>query len=659
LVCSEFGIKRTDIMRTSRFIALICLGASVLIPFTTSTNAQRPDPQQSQDADGHLGSLPPWFKALDTHGDGQITLHDWRKAGWPLDEFRRYDLNDDGMITADEVLRYFRTPVELKLSNGQVTYDGRIEEADEPYRGKKSYRVLTIQLERGKTYQIDHISQAFQASLYLEDAHSDLLEESVSRNVGGNSRIVFHADKAGTYYIIATSQAGVRNGGFTLSVRLAALPKDLPPWFQALDKDGDGQITLRQWLKAGQPLDEFRKYDLNDDGIITADEVLRSLKGADELKLKNGQVTYDGTVAEADEPHRGKRSYKVLTIKLEEGKTYQIDLASRAFQAILYLEDADGEPLEENSSPTIGGNSRIVFHADRPGTYRIIATSLAGVRTGAFVLSVHLVGLPGLPPWFKTLDKEGDGQITLEQWLKAGQPLDEFRKYDLNDDGLITVAEVLRSLKNTDELKLLGGQATYKGAIEESEELYRGKKSYKIFTIKLEQGKTYQFDLTSQVFQAFLHLEDADGDVLAENSSSGFGANSRIVFHPDRTGIYRIIATSLAGWRTGPFVLSVHLIDAAGLPSWFKTLDKNGDGQVTLQEWLDGGRPLDEFRNYDLNDDGMITAAEVHRYLTRADELKLTNGHATYNGTAEEAAEPHRGKKSFKILTIKLEAGST
>jgi len=55
----------------------------------------------------------------------------------------------------------------------------------------------------------------------------------------------------------------------------------------------------------------------------------------------------------------------------------------------------------------------------------------------------------------------------------------------------------------------------------------------------------------------------------------------------------------------------------------------------------------------------MITAAEVHRYLTRADELKLTNGHATYNGTAEEAAEPHRGKKSFKILTIKLEAGST
>jgi len=155
----------------------------------------------------------------------------------------------------------------------------------------------------------------------------------------------------------------------------------------------------------------------------------------------------------------------------------------------------------------------------------------------------------------------------LEQWLKAGQPLDEYRKYDLNDDGLITVAEVLRSLKNTDELKLLGGQATYKGAIEESEELYRGKKSYKIFTIKLEQGKTYQFDLTSQVFQAFLHLEDADGDVLAENSSSGFGANSRIVFHPDRTGIYRIIATSLAGWRTGPFVLSVHLIDAAGLPS--------------------------------------------------------------------------------------------
>jgi Ca2+-binding EF-hand superfamily protein len=646
-------------MRTSQFVKFIFLSALVLIPFTTATIAQRPDSKQTQGANARNAPLPAWFKALDRRGDGQITLHEWRQAGWPLDEFRRFDLNDDGMITADEVFRYLKKPVELKLRNGQATYDGIIEETDEPYRGKKSFRILTVQLEEGKTYQIDHISQAFQAFLYVEDADGELVAENSSRTVGGNSRIIFHADQAGTYRIIATSQAGVRTGGFSLSVRLTALPKDLPPWFQALDKDGDGQITLQQWLKAGWPLDDFRRYDLNDDGIITADEVLRSLKGVDELKLQNGQVTYDGTVEEQEEPHRGKRSYKILTIKLEQGKTYQIDHTSRAFQAFLYLEEDDGEPLQENSSPNIGGNSRIVFHADRAGTYRIIATSLAGVRTGGFTLSVHVVGLPGLPPWFRALDKDGDGQITLEQWLKDGRPLDEFRKYDLNDDGLITVAEVLRSLKNADELKLTGGQATYNGVIEESEDLYRGKKSYKMFTIKLEQGKTYQFDHSSQVFQAFLHLEDADGEVLEENSSSGFGANSRIVFHPERTGIYRLIATSLAGWRTGPFVLSVRVTDAAGLPSWFKTLDKDGDGQVTLQEWQDGGRPLDEFRNYDLNDDGIITAAEVLRYLKKSDELKLSNGHTTYNGTVEEAAEPHRGKRSFKILTIKLEAGMT
>jgi Ca2+-binding EF-hand superfamily protein len=550
-------------MRKFQLVALILLGTSVLIPFPTATVAQRAESKGNQDANTTQSSLPSWFQALDRDGDGQVTLHEWRIAGRSIDEFDKYDLNGDGMITEEEVRRFLKTTDELKLNKGQGTYTGTIEEAaDKLYRGKKSFKILTIKLERGNTYQIDYTSQAFQAFLYLEDSDANPMEENGSPTVGGNSRIVFRADKTGTYRLIATSQAGIRTGNFSLSVRSGVQPKALPPWFQALDKDGAGQVTLHEWRKARKPIGEFDKYDLNGDGMITAEEVRHLLKTTDELRLVKGQATYNGAVEEAiDELYRGKKSFKILTIKLDRGKTYQIDHISQAFQAYLYLEDSDGNLLEENGSTTIGGNSRIVFRADKTGTYRLIATSQGGFRTGNFSLSARSGVQPkALPPWFQALDRDGDGQVTLHEWRTAGRSVEEFDKYDLNGDGMITAEEILLCLKATDELKLNKGQGTYTGTIEESaNEPYRGKKSFKILTIKLERGKTYQIVHTSEAFQAFLYLEDSDGNLLKENSSRNVGGNARIVFRANKTGTYRLIATSQAGVRTGEFSLSVRL----------------------------------------------------------------------------------------------------
>src|SRR5262249_10073995 len=150
-----------------------------------------------------------------------------------------------------------RVPKEkpLVLSRGKVEYRGTVEENEKLYENKRAYKILTIALEGGKTYQIEQVSQAYFSYLYLEDPTRSILGQHDS---GGNGppRILHRAEESGIYRIIANSQAGVRTGEFTLTVRVATdrgeSPKVLPARFKELDKDNDGQVSLPEWLAGGR-----------------------------------------------------------------------------------------------------------------------------------------------------------------------------------------------------------------------------------------------------------------------------------------------------------------------------------------------------------------------------------------------------------------------
>jgi hypothetical protein len=59
-----------------------------------------------------------------------------------------------------------------------------------------------------------------------------------------------------------------------LVYRVDKLPKELPPWFAQLDLDKDGQIGLYEWKTSGRPIQQFLDMDRNRDGFLTIAEVL-------------------------------------------------------------------------------------------------------------------------------------------------------------------------------------------------------------------------------------------------------------------------------------------------------------------------------------------------------------------------------------------------
>jgi Ca2+-binding EF-hand superfamily protein len=595
-------------MRNYRLAATFLLGTALVIVFAATS----------------LGQLPPWFKRLDANGDGKVDRQEWINGGKRPKDFARWDRNGDGFITPDEAQRADNGPLDLKLKNGQVRYAGKMEENDEMLRGKKSYTLFHIALEKGQLYQVDLSSKDFAPFLFVEDEDGELAKEENGQPAAGDQRVVFRARQKGIYRIIATSQAGVRTGDFVLLVRTgAAAARGVPDWFNQMDTDGDGQLSLQEWLKAGKSLAEFRKFDRNDDGLVTAEEVLRFINKVVELKLKSGAVTYSGKLEERENLYKGSvKHYKLFNVKLEAGQNYHMEIRTQGFPGFLLVENpANGEILKVAGFQGPNDNSLDLVPATSE-VYRLVAARMPGDGDGAFVLAIR-TGKPraqakGLPAWFKQLDADGDGQISLEEWVKGGKPIAEFRQWDHNDDGFITAAEVLRITNRPAELEFEDDEAFHAGKAEEREE-HRGKKSYQIVTVKLQGGEDYKLEMQSQAFQSFLYIETAEGQPLKDGFSDNVGGRFRLSFRPDHTATYRIVATSVGGFRTGDYELTVRHVQKRvtpkGVPAWFTKMDTDGDGQLSLQEWLKGGKTIEEFRKYDHNRDGLVTAEEVLRIM--------------------------------------------
>jgi Ca2+-binding EF-hand superfamily protein len=150
----------------------------------------------------------------------------------------------------------------------------------------------------------------------------------------------------------------------------------------------------------------FKRYDKNNDGLLNTDEMPDALK------------------AERDKWDTNKDGF----IDLNEFKAY-------AQARMMEMRSERAASGGGGGYPNLGGNQpapnaapeNIIEDEKRPTVYRV-------------------TNLPKeLPAWFQEADADRDGQISLYEWAKLkGWPIETFKQIDRNDDGFLTVDEVLR-----------------------------------------------------------------------------------------------------------------------------------------------------------------------------------------------------------------------
>jgi Ca2+-binding EF-hand superfamily protein len=146
----------------------------------------------------------------------------------------------------------------------------------------------------------------------------------------------------------------------------------------------------------------FQRYDTNGDGLLNKDEMPEALR------------------AEIDKWDTNKDGF----IDLTEFKAYfQADFQRRMAENGGWNPNWPGGGMADPAMPSTPIEEEAIKKAP---VYR------AG-------------NLPqGIPSWFAQYDTDGDGQIGLYEWKASGEPLEKFRQIDKNNDGFLTIDEVMR-----------------------------------------------------------------------------------------------------------------------------------------------------------------------------------------------------------------------
>jgi tetratricopeptide (TPR) repeat protein/serine/threonine protein kinase len=182
----------------------------------------------------------------------------------------------------------------------------------------------------------------------------------------------------------------------------------------------------------------------------------------------------------------------------------------------------------------------------------------------------------------------------------------------------------------------------------------------KSYPIQLKGGQPYQIDLTGE-FDVFLRIENLNYVTLALNNDVTPPGNldARLVFTPEKDGVYRLVVTSFKAEDKGKYTLTVKEVTAAGpgetLRSELKNTDIAVQGRFVKLHKVDlvAGRPY-VFE---------LASPWFQSYLLLADpaskQTLVENGQAGDFVTASRIDFTPKESGSYQLMVTSSNAGET
>jgi hypothetical protein len=225
--------------------------------------------------------------------------------------------------------------------DGVSRTDGVLSDDDppNPFSGRP-HRAYQVQMEAGKSYQIDLVSDDFDSHLFLLDAKSNKITEDDNSGGGLNARIVYQAKTSDPFRIHVT-HFDKKSGKFTLTVR-------------------------RMETVVVQPKNTDRAVIFDANGVFSATDSL----GPGDLRTIE------------------KMPYKAYIAEFEAGVTYEIEMQAdgASTPALLVLDDAK-KIVAETQRRQASKTAHLLYRPTGKGAFQIQACSLTG--KGRYMLKVR------------------------------------------------------------------------------------------------------------------------------------------------------------------------------------------------------------------------------------------------------------------------------
>ena len=377
-----------------------------------------------------------------------------------------------------------------------TSVSGELTSADPTLSDGSHYKLFTFMGTAGQTVQIDLISSAFDAYLYLRDQNSQAIAHDDDGGGGLNARISQQLPYSGLYQIVANTLQSGQYGPFTLQ------------------------------LQAGQG------------GMMTTGPVVSSIPTVTALGM-TGQIGLNQQVQNtlmAGGPGWNNKPIQIYGFQCSAGQSTQMDVLS-SWDNYLIVFDPSGVEVAHDDDGGEGLNARLRFTCATSGTYRLgVTTGLASTSPGPYTLQVQALGQMQMNP--------------TPQNIGVPTPLGQSNVTPLAGAGPTNVIPAPGQLG-----QIMAGQSV-RGRLEPGDQVMGSDSTYAdIWQIQGSAGQNIAIELRSDEFPTYLQLLDGTGHVLAESAGH---PNSGLAFTLPAGGTYQIVVNSNGPQRqSGIYTLTV------------------------------------------------------------------------------------------------------